>query len=699
MNRKAKIMAPMMSAVMLLGMGGDLIAPNGLGLITSQTVFADEVNPAELDVGAFVNRCYEVALSREADEAGFNYWVNMLNNGQACGAQVGYGFIFSDEYANKNTDNTQFVKDMYQMFFGREPDEEGFNYWLNLLNEGKARDSIFAGFANSIEFFNLCSKYGVVAGFYVENVPNDQQGGVNCFVARLYKSCLGRLPDQAGQAGWVTKLINKEETGASIAEKFIFSAELENRQLSNIDLVKVMYDAFFGREADPEGLAAWTEKLEGGANKKLIFKGFVESAEFDNLCNSYGIERGSINNEGVQIAQGSEDDISGIDRMINYFYDNVIKENKDIGDGITLISDTNYYDEDRLTFLSVYGFDDALEFCYEADGERQTSVSIEFNKDTTWVKVSLDFPYMVGENTWYVWPISFACDIDNVDEIMAHITEPDYQLSDGYQVKYYAYYASDLITRLKEMPNLKSDMDLTYASFVKAFEKGLKYWGTSKEAYGLTFGSDYANYPTTGYTSYDYRNGLISYADSGMNWIDYMKYVIKFLNNAINGDNNSNLYYFYGPDYRYKDEGHYTLLEYLDEYSGFSLMYKGGYEKISDDCDVELYLDFISEDEVELSFYVESDFVPTETQGMIRPTNSASIGVISCKPKELMSILSSPETLKNNPGYHFACDGDNPISEEEILNIFFSEIDSIMKNFEYVFNYCGTSFKDAGIDL
>ena len=45
----------------------------------------------------------------------------------------------------------------------------------------------------------------------------------------------------------------------------------------------------------------WTEKLEGGANKKLIFKGFVESAEFDNLCNSYGIERGSINNEGVHI--------------------------------------------------------------------------------------------------------------------------------------------------------------------------------------------------------------------------------------------------------------------------------------------------------------------------------------------------------------------------------------------------------------
>ena len=57
------------------------------------------------------------------------------------------------------------------------------------------------------------------------------------------------------------------------------------------------------------------------------------------------------------------------------------------------------------------------------------------------------------------------------------------------------------------------------------------------------------------------------------------------------------------------------------------------------------------------------------------------------------------EKETENRLFFLARDGDNPISEEEILNIFFSEIDSIMKNFEYVFNYCGTSFKDAGIDL
>ena len=74
-----------------------------------------------------------------------------------------------------------------------------------------------SGFANSEEFFNLCARYGVVCGTYMVNVPNDQQGGVNCFVARLYKVCLNRLPDMGGQAGWVMKLMNGEVTGSTCA--------------------------------------------------------------------------------------------------------------------------------------------------------------------------------------------------------------------------------------------------------------------------------------------------------------------------------------------------------------------------------------------------------------------------------------------------------------------------------------------------
>ena len=246
------------------------------------------VVPAQ-SVGSFVDRCYSVALGRDADEGGYNYWLDALNNGEICGAQAGYGFIFSGEYANKETTNDEFVTDLYSMYFGRTPDEGGFNYWVGLLNSGASREEIFAGFANSTEFDNLCSDYGVVTGAYLVGVPNDQQGGVNAFVARLYNICLTRKPDMAGQSGWAEKLIAGEVTGTTCSYGFVFSPEFIGKEPSNEEFVACMYRAFFGREPDMEGFTAWVQNLIDGASYEDVFDGFSGSAEFANLCASYGI--------------------------------------------------------------------------------------------------------------------------------------------------------------------------------------------------------------------------------------------------------------------------------------------------------------------------------------------------------------------------------------------------------------------------
>ena len=243
----------------------------------------------ELSIGDFVKRCYNVALGREPDEGGFNYWVDNLNNGSACGAQVGYGFIFSQEYINKNRTNEEFVTDLYSMYFGRTPDSEGFKYWVDKLNAGEDRENIFAGFANSLEFYNLCTKYGVVQGLYIVGVPNDIQGGVNCFVARMYSVCLNRLPDMEGQSGWVLKLMNGEVTGTSLSYGFVFSPEFIGNNPSKGEFVACMYRAFFGREPDQDGFNSWVSVLAFGGSYEDVFNGFTGSLEFANLCNSYGI--------------------------------------------------------------------------------------------------------------------------------------------------------------------------------------------------------------------------------------------------------------------------------------------------------------------------------------------------------------------------------------------------------------------------
>ncbi|MCQ2483482.1 MAG: DUF4214 domain-containing protein [Clostridia bacterium] len=244
----------------------------------------------KLNVGDFVTRCYNVALGREADPEGYKYWVDNLNNGQACGAQVGFGFMFSDEYTNKNTSDDQFINDLYAMFFGRKADEAGFNYWKHMLESGSSRVEIFAGFANSAEFYALCSDYSVVSGWYLVGVDNEQQGGINCFVARLYRICLDRLPDLAGQKGWVELLYNKEISGTECAAGFILGQEFANKNLDNENFVAYMYRAFFGREADIEGFTFWLDALNSGAKTRTdVFYGFTGSPEYVELCAKYGI--------------------------------------------------------------------------------------------------------------------------------------------------------------------------------------------------------------------------------------------------------------------------------------------------------------------------------------------------------------------------------------------------------------------------
>lgn len=258
-------------------------------IITEITPESTPTPTPELGIGEFVKRCYQVALEREADAKGYTYWCDLLNNSEACGAQVGFGFIFSEEYINKKRSDENYVKDLYKMYFDREPDTAGFNYWLGKLKNGESRENIFAGFANSEEFYNLCTKYNVVQGYYVVGMDNQAQGGVNCFVARFYQIYLGRLPDMAGQSGWVTKLISGEVTGTLCASGFVFSPEYTTNRHWDEEFVAGMYRAFFGREADETGYLAWVQKLSDGMTREEVFAGFAGSPEFYNLCAEYSI--------------------------------------------------------------------------------------------------------------------------------------------------------------------------------------------------------------------------------------------------------------------------------------------------------------------------------------------------------------------------------------------------------------------------
>ena len=279
----------------IAGLSLALVMATGVLLINAPKVSADNT------VDDFVTRCYKVALGREPDEGGFNFWKKEITEGRLVGSSVVHQFIFSAEYESQNTSDKQFVNDLYTMFMGREADQSGYDFWCNELNTGHTREDVFAGFANSEEFYNVCSDCGITAGYYTNEYSFDQVNKVNLFVERLYKICLGRIGDKGGQEYWVKGLLKHELEGISCAANFINSREYIDKKLYIQDYVKNLYLAMMGREYDKGGLKYWVDLLGKNYSRDYVFAGFANSPEFRGICENYGILPGSYTPSKVYI--------------------------------------------------------------------------------------------------------------------------------------------------------------------------------------------------------------------------------------------------------------------------------------------------------------------------------------------------------------------------------------------------------------
>lgn len=268
-------------------------------------------------IRSFVTRMYEVCLDREPDTDGLNDWSNRLATGQAQGADIAFGFIFSEEFKNLNLCNEHYVDSMYSAFFGREADAAGKADWVGQLNSGATRGHVMTGFVNSQEFANLCASYGINQGsgdWSADNISvngtcticanggnsgNSGNSGsrevtpeMRAFAERLYTCCLDREADENGLNDWANALANGA-TGSEVAAGFVFSQEYKNKDASDTQYVLMLYKTMLGREADTYGVTDWVLRLRNGASREAVYNGFIGSTEFANLCQNAGITVGS----------------------------------------------------------------------------------------------------------------------------------------------------------------------------------------------------------------------------------------------------------------------------------------------------------------------------------------------------------------------------------------------------------------------
>jgi hypothetical protein len=253
----------------------------------------------------YVQQLYRNVLGREADDAGLADWVGQLDVGASRGAIL-VGFSESDEFKRNLSDQVEILR-LYFLLLQRMPTTGELLDWIGVLKGYGQTDTIyrqgypsglsnasyvtlvFQGFlrrdasAGELSTFGAALAAGTVThGSLVEAVMNSDE--FNLFVApvsRLYLAALRRLPDQPSLNNWVN-FVRAETSLQVMAESFAASQEFINRYgaMTNREYVSQLYRDVLGREADPDGLADWTGRLDAGtATRGGILIGFSESQE------------------------------------------------------------------------------------------------------------------------------------------------------------------------------------------------------------------------------------------------------------------------------------------------------------------------------------------------------------------------------------------------------------------------------------
>jgi hypothetical protein len=104
--------------------------------------------------GGQAYRIYQAAFNRTPDAAGLGYWMNALDKGASLDS-VAAGFVASTEFKTlygEHPSNTDMLNKFYENVLHRQADGAGFNYWLNILDTKAATAAeVLAQFSESAE--------------------------------------------------------------------------------------------------------------------------------------------------------------------------------------------------------------------------------------------------------------------------------------------------------------------------------------------------------------------------------------------------------------------------------------------------------------------------------------------------------------------------------------------------------------------
>lgn len=138
------------------GASMQIAGPDGTDIANNveRIQFGDGTVAFDLDGNAGrVYRLYQAAFDRHPDLGGLGYWIKAADDGAAI-ANIAAGFANSPEFASlygANTTDEAYLTALYQNTLHRAPDQAGMDYWKDILAHGQSREQVLVSFSDSPE--------------------------------------------------------------------------------------------------------------------------------------------------------------------------------------------------------------------------------------------------------------------------------------------------------------------------------------------------------------------------------------------------------------------------------------------------------------------------------------------------------------------------------------------------------------------
>lgn len=239
-------------------------------------VVVKDTDESRGNVESFINGLYEaVTGGKPSDEDLLSYRERLMNHYMTA-AEVIHEVAGRKEAINPSATEEEYVRLLYRAVLGLsddETDEEQIEKYVTCLEAGMSRDRVFADMIALTEFDYRCYDFDIDTGTAgdihafrnLNRTSYNRNSDVTYFVVRTLERMLGRKPGEEELKGLCSRLLSSSVSKGDIIETIFKSEEFTAKNVSNEELLDMLYDVTGIEKINPLVRRMWLNLMENNA--------------------------------------------------------------------------------------------------------------------------------------------------------------------------------------------------------------------------------------------------------------------------------------------------------------------------------------------------------------------------------------------------------------------------------------------------